>query len=103
MMRLQAVAMEKAGFEKGTTKYFIGDFDPANPNAPVLQLEGSSQSVDLVARAAPRFVIGGVLLGMGSLALALGMIGMLLPFGLVATAAVVALVVGVILVFNARN
>jgi len=103
VMRLQAVAMEKAGFEKGAPKYFIGDFDPANPNAPALQLRGTPQPVDLVSLAAPRLVLGGVLLGMGALSLALGLIGMLLPLGLVAAAAAIALAIGIILVLNARG
>jgi len=103
VMRLQAVAMEKTGFEKSAPKFFIENFDPANPNAPALQVRGGQQAVDLVSLAAPRLVLGGVLLGMGALSLALGLIGMLLPLGPVAAAATIALAIGIILVLNARG
>jgi hypothetical protein len=55
LMRLQAIAQEKVGFERHTKKYFIEDFDP--------QAGPISTERDLVTLATPRLVTGGVLLG----------------------------------------
>ena len=101
VMRLQAVAMEKAGFEKGAPKMFIEDFDPSNPAATITP-RGQVES-DPVALAAPRLVLGGILLGMGGLALALSLVGMLKPLGIVAAAAAAALVIGGIMAANSRS
>ncbi|MBN2082600.1 hypothetical protein JW859_10405 [bacterium] len=101
VMRLQAVAMEKAGFEKGAPKMFIADFDPSNP-AAATGARGAIES-DPVALAAPRLVLGGILLGMGGLALALSLIGMLQPLGIVAAASATALIIGGIMAANQRS
>ena len=106
VMRLQATAMEKAGFEKGTPKYFIDDFDPQNPNAaaaaaPTGRAHGSVVP-NAVAQAAPRLILGGVLMGMGSLACSLGILGLLEPGMVIAGVATVALVTGAMLAFTGR-
>jgi hypothetical protein len=66
VMRLQAVAQEKVGYERGTTKYFIEDFD-SRESGP------SDPEARLVAIAAPRFVMGGALIG-AALMLGLGLL-----------------------------
>jgi len=105
VMRLQAVAMEKAGFEKGTPKLFIADFDPSNPDAPMIQpgASGAGVQADPVAMAAPRLVLGGVLLGAGALTLALALIGILQPLAPLAVGAGLALLVGALLAFATRS
>lgn len=105
VMRLQAVAMEKAGFEKGTPKMFIADFDPSNPNAPMISPSSGAvdRGADPVAMAAPRLMLAGALLGMGAMALALTFSGVLSPLAPIAAASVIALVVGVLLAANARG
>lgn len=56
--RLQAVAQEKVGYERGTQKYFIEDFDPrTSPRG--------TTDVNLVAIATPRLVLGGAMIGSG--------------------------------------
>jgi hypothetical protein len=65
VMRLQAVAQEKVGFERGTQKYFIEDFDPHG--------RAKSPDVSLVELAAPRLVVGGMCIGAGVLSIALGL------------------------------
>jgi hypothetical protein len=64
LIRLQAVAQEKVGFERGTKKFFIDDFDPDK--------RGPADDVSLLTMAAPRFVAGGALIGAG---LTLGILG----------------------------
>jgi hypothetical protein len=66
VMRLQAVAQEKVGFERGTQKYFIEDFDP----------DGREKSPDvaLVELAAPRLIVGGMCIGAGVLSVTLGLL-----------------------------
>lgn len=105
VMRLQAVAMEKAGFEKGAPKIFIADFDPSNPDAPMIQPggRGAVAQADPVAMAAPRLVLGGVLLGAGALTLALALIGILEPLAPLAVGAGLALLVGALLAFATRS
>jgi hypothetical protein len=103
VMRLQAVAREKAGFEKRAPKYFIEDFDPGAPGAALGVSSAVEQARDAVSLAAPRLVLGGALLGMGGMALALALTHILEPLGPVAAAATVALVVGVMLALNPRN
>lgn len=104
VMRLQATAMEKAGFEKGTPKFFIEDFDPNSPgtSSPAATAQRSTGTLDLVAQAAPRLVLGGVLIGMGALAMALGLTGILQPLAPVAGASAAALAVGLVLAFTGR-
>lgn len=104
VMRLQATAMEKAGYEKGAPKFFIEDFDPGNPNAPRVSgaARGSTVAVDRVAQAAPRLILGGILLGMGSLALALGLTGILQPIAPIAGVSAAALITGLILAITGR-
>ena len=99
-MHLQAMAMEKVGFEKGTPKYFIRDFNPSDPAAQ--PMSRASADVDLVSIAAPRFVLGGMLIGAGGFALAMSLLR-LLPGAAVLVCAVLAVLVGMILLFNARN
>jgi hypothetical protein len=102
VMRLQAIAMEKAGFEKHTPKYFIEDFDPGAPGAALGSTAAARQAQDPVSLAAPRLLLGGALLGMGALALVLALTTMLEPTGPVAAAATLVLVVGLLLGLNAR-
>ena len=66
VMRLQAVAQEKVGFERGTQKYFI-DTSELEPSREV------GTGVDLVSLATPRLVLGGMLIGSGLLLAALGL------------------------------
>lgn len=104
VMRLQAVAMEKAGFEKGAPKMFIQDFDPSNPNAPSISPRGGYQrGPDLISLAAPRLLLAGALLGMGALALALSLFTVLKPLAPIAAASAVALLTGLLLAVNARG
>lgn len=103
VMRLQAVAMEKAGFEKSAPKMFIPNFDPANPDAPMIKPATSGAAADPVAMAAPRLIFGGVLLGMGLLALALAIVGMLQPLGPVAAGSGLALLSGALLAASTRS
>lgn len=104
VMRLQAVAMEKAGFEKGAPKMFIQDFDPSNPNAPSISpRSGYERGPDLVSLAAPRLLLAGALLGMGAMALALSLFAVLEPLAPIAAASAVALLIGVLLAVNARG
>jgi hypothetical protein len=96
--------MEKAGFEKGTPKMFIQDFDPSNPNAPSISPGGGyARGADLVSLAAPRLLLAGALLGMGAMALALALLAVLQPLAPIAVASVVALLVGVLLAANSRG
>jgi len=104
VMRLQAVAMEKAGFEKGAPKMFIQDFDPSNPNAVSFSPRGGyARGADLVSLAAPRLLLAGALLGMGALALALSLFTVLAPLAPIAAASAVSLLVGGLLAVNARG
>jgi len=96
LMKLQAIAQEKAGYEKGTPKFFIEDFDPSGAS-PVR----SSEPADPVADAAPRLVVGGALLGAGVLAFALAAAG-LLPGGVWLTGGIIAALGGVGLAFTGR-
>jgi len=56
-----------------------------------------------VAMAAPRLVLGGVLLGAGALTLALALIGILQPLAPLAVGAGLALLVGALLAFATRS
>jgi hypothetical protein len=105
VMRLQAVAMEKAGFEKGTPKMFIADFDPSNPDKPMISPGAAAvdRGADAVAMAAPRLMLAGALLGMGGLSLALALCAVLAPLAPIAAGSVIALIVGVLLAANARG
>jgi len=101
-LRLQAIAQEKVGFEKGTPKFFIEDFDPDNPNAPAASIRREVAAVDLVSLAAPRLVLGGMLIGAGGVALGLSL-GHLLPGGAVLAGAIVAVFVGIALAALSRS
>jgi hypothetical protein len=69
VMRLQAVAQEKVGFERGAPKYFIDDFNPdGRPQSP---------DVSLVEMATPRLISGGFLLGAGAFSAVLALLGVL--------------------------
>jgi hypothetical protein len=70
VMRLQAVAQEKVGYEKGTTKYFMQDFDAE-------EAQSADPELRLVALAAPRLVAGGILIGAGAAVTIIGMAGVL--------------------------
>lgn len=101
IMRTQAIAQEKVGYEKHTTKYFIEDFDPANPNAPTIAPHGEplmrpARGSAGGGTAAPRLLAGGVLIGAGGLGLALALLGSL-PMLPGAAAAGVAVLVGGVL------
>jgi hypothetical protein len=104
-LRLQAIAQEKVGFEKSAPKFFIEDFDPNNPNAPTVK-PGSQRSAPVteVSLAAPRLIMGGMLIGAGGLLLALAL-GNLLPAspGIVYGIAIAGLVGGVLMTLNPRG
>jgi hypothetical protein len=73
-MKLQAIAQEKVGFEEGTDKFFIEDFTPGGvPRKAVPRASMEEMS-------APRYVMGGAFMGMGFLALVLGLFSAI-PFG----------------------
>jgi hypothetical protein len=107
VMKIQAVAMEKAGFERGTPKYFIDDFDPGAENPMAQAATGPARrpvaAASETALAAPQLVLGGVLLGGGALSLVQGLTGLLAPMGLVVSAALVALAFGGLLAARAGN
>lgn len=91
VMKLQALAQEKVGFERGTQKFFMEDFDPDDE-------QSSDPELRLVALAAPRMVFGGALIGAGVTLAALGILGGLaaapaLGFGLTAALAGAAMLV----------
>jgi hypothetical protein len=91
VMKLQALAQEKVGFERGTQKFFMEDFDPE-------EAQSSDPELRLVALAAPRMVFGGVLIGAGLTVAMLGIAGALLMapalgFGLTAALAGAAMLV----------
>ncbi len=54
--RLQALAQEKVGYERGTQKYFMEDFDPRS-------VDKRSSGERLVEIETPRLVIAGAMLG----------------------------------------
>jgi hypothetical protein len=102
-LRLQAIAQEKVGFEKSAPKFFIEDFDPSNPNAPAKQPGGSrsAPAASEVSLAAPRLIMGGILIGAGGMLLALAL-GHMLPSapGMLYGVCGAALVGGVVLAAN---
>jgi hypothetical protein len=100
-LRLQAIAQEKVGYEKHTPKFFIEDFDPSNPNATATGIKRDTAPVDLVSLAAPRLVLGGVLIGAGGMALGLSL-GHMLPGGAVLAGAIVAVGAGIMLAVVSR-
>lgn len=69
VIHLQAVAQEKVGFERGTPKYFIEDFDPDQ--------RAEDPEVRLVTMATPRLMAGGALIGAGLTLAAVGFGGAL--------------------------
>jgi hypothetical protein len=87
VMRLQAVAQEKVGYERGTPKYFMEDFDPR----AVSDVDSGTR---LVAIAAPRLVIGGALIGAG-LTLGTGLLARAVSGAEMLVTAVVLLAVGI--------
>ena len=56
VMRLQAVAQEKVGYERGTQKYFMEDFDPRS-------VDKRTSGERLVEIETPRLLIAGAMLG----------------------------------------
>ncbi len=96
LVKIQAIAQEKVGYEKGTTKYFIDDPHPG----PVG--EGSAEKGDPVSDAAPRLVTGGILIGAGGLALALALASVL-PMGPVLVSSIIALLTGIFLTMGTRS
>jgi len=98
IMRTQAMAQEKVGYEKHTTKYFIEDFDPSNPNAPTIAPHAApalgnaagGAAANSGGASAPRLLLGGVLIGAGGLGVALALVGSLplMPGAAVAAVAV---------------
>jgi hypothetical protein len=101
-LRLQAIAQEKVGFEKSAPKFFIDDFDPSNPNAPATKPGNrNAPAVSEVSLAAPRLIMGGVLIGAGGMLLALAL-GHMLPStpGVLYGICGVALIGGVLLAAN---
>ena len=100
-VRLQASAMERVGFEKGTPKFFIEDFDPSG--AQPMRSESAPSDTDLVAMAAPRLVIGGMLIGAGIVTAVVGLAGLLEPLALVAGVGVAGGVFGGVMVSSARS
>ena len=100
-LRLQAIAQEKVGFEKSAPKFFIEDFDPSNPNASAASIKRETAAVDLVSLAAPRLVLGGMLIGAGGMALGLSL-GHMLPGGIVLAGEIVAVGVGIALAALSR-
>lgn len=103
-LRLQAIAQEKVGFEKNAPKFFIENFDPNNPNAPAPGLAASRPAASEISLAAPRLILGGVLIGAGGMLLALAL-GHMLPStpGVLFGVAGAALVGGIALAVNPRG
>jgi len=101
VLHLQAVAMEKAGFEKSAPKYFIENFDPAAPSSQ--PMSRSQADVDLVSIAAPRLILGGILIGAGAMAGALAIAIEALPLAPVGISALIAVAIGCTLALNARS
>jgi hypothetical protein len=111
-IRLQAIAMEKVGFEKGAPKYFIEDFDPATGQA-ISHPAVRSAAPQTGARAnQPRedagdypagAVLGGVLLGAGGTVLTLVLLGLLAPLVVAAGIGGAALLAGLVLAVLARG
>jgi hypothetical protein len=108
-LRLQAIAMEKVGFEKGAPKFFIDDLDPAtgqsssrpaltaNPAASPAAGQASAGAYPATA------VLGGVLLGAGAVLLGAALLGQLTPLPIVAGAGGIALITGGVLAATARG
>ncbi len=110
-IRLQAIAMEKVGFEKGAPKFFIEDFDPATGQTVSRPAITSAPSAGPAAGHAGAntgtypagAVLSGVLLGAGAVVLAAALIGAFAPLVLFAGAGAAALVAGTALAFTAKG
>jgi hypothetical protein len=104
VVRTQAIAQEKVGFERGAPKFFIADFDPSNPGAASIPPRGDpmrhAAPQDTASQAAGRLILGGMLLGAGGLAALLALAHLLSPFGIVLGVSLAALVAGAILALN---
>lgn len=95
VMRLQAVAQEKVGYERGTQKYFMQDFDPQ-------AVDKKSSGERLVEIETPRLLLAGSMIGAG-----ITMLATLAPHGIdtspaIVTAAVL-LAVGIATAIVGRN
>lgn len=98
LIKIQAIAQEKVGYEKGAPKFFIGDFIPGESTVP----SRKSQAADPVSDAAPRLVVGGALIGAGLLATGLSL-AHVLPGGMVLVGALLGLGIGIALAINPRG
>ena len=110
-LHLQAVAMEKVGFEKGAPKFFIEDFDPATgqtvsrpavTSAPSASPAASQSSTGTAAYPATA-VLAGILLGSGAVVLIAALLGVFTPLAVFAGAGGAALLAGGILAFSTRG
>lgn len=96
VMRVQAIAQEKAGFERGAPKYFIEDFDPAEALAPSTHRDLVGRLADTRRPVSPFMLAGGVLLALaGGGLIALWQLHLLNP--LTAMAAIVLVAAGLAL------
>ncbi len=100
LIRIQATAQEKVGFEKGAPKFFIQDFEPDGKSSR--SSSAQTQTADPVSDAAPRLVIGGALMGAGLLATGLSL-AHVLPGGMVLFGSIIGLCAGVVLAMNPRG